>query len=231
MTRAFLAICRQLPWRTMTFLRDCHHLGILRQVGGVYQFRHALIQQHLSTVPPSSPDPAQDPPEVVVTTHAPSLASRIPLYLVQWIMAALSASLVSPKPQDTSEDWIMTGAGLIAPVVAGILFLLPVIDELRLGRGRRNKQTLRMNEEVIELSGPVALTVPWQDITRIGVRKLGGQAGKTYGVQRQLAPEQKQPEIETQDGWITIWNLGPSPNPPAELSNALRRFGGTRWSV
>jgi hypothetical protein len=100
----------------------------------------------------------------------------------------------------------MTGARLIAPVVAGILFLLPVIDELRLGRGRRNKQTLRMNEEVIELSGPVALTVPWQDITRIGVRKLGGQAGKTYGVQRQLAPEQKQPEIETQDGWITIWN-------------------------
>ncbi|MEU3620773.1 NACHT domain-containing protein [Streptomyces sp. NPDC006872] len=37
-----------LPRNTMAFLREAHRLGILRQVGPVYQFRHALLQDHLA---------------------------------------------------------------------------------------------------------------------------------------------------------------------------------------
>ncbi len=41
----------QLPWRLMSFLEDCHRIGVLRQLGQAYQFRHALLQDHLANVP------------------------------------------------------------------------------------------------------------------------------------------------------------------------------------
>ena len=44
----WLACRRRLPWRTMSFLRDAEHRGVLRQVGAVYQFRHVRLQQELS---------------------------------------------------------------------------------------------------------------------------------------------------------------------------------------
>jgi NACHT domain len=47
-TNASLAMRGQLPWRLMAFLEHCHRLGILRQVGPVYQFRHARLQDHLA---------------------------------------------------------------------------------------------------------------------------------------------------------------------------------------
>src|SRR5262249_5783246 len=46
--RSWLALRGKLPWRLVAFLEDCHRLGILRQVGPVYQFRHARLQDHLA---------------------------------------------------------------------------------------------------------------------------------------------------------------------------------------
>jgi hypothetical protein len=46
--RAWFAMTGRLPWRLMAFLADAHHLGILRQVGPVYQFRHARLQDRLA---------------------------------------------------------------------------------------------------------------------------------------------------------------------------------------
>ena len=43
-----LAASVRLPWRPMRFLRDAHNRGVLRQVGGVYEFGHALLQDHLT---------------------------------------------------------------------------------------------------------------------------------------------------------------------------------------
>ncbi|MEV0623901.1 hypothetical protein AB0I81_62040 [Nonomuraea sp. NPDC050404] len=45
---AKLVLARQLPWRLMDFLDDVHRLGLLRAVGPVYQFRHALLHDHLA---------------------------------------------------------------------------------------------------------------------------------------------------------------------------------------
>ena len=47
--RVWLALRGHLPWAVMTFLDDAHRRGVLRQAGGVYQFRHARLQQHLTT--------------------------------------------------------------------------------------------------------------------------------------------------------------------------------------
>jgi hypothetical protein len=47
-TRWRLALTGRLPLRLMSFLADAWRRGVLRQAGGVYQFRHAHLQDHLT---------------------------------------------------------------------------------------------------------------------------------------------------------------------------------------
>ncbi|WP_436531880.1 hypothetical protein [Actinoplanes sp. HUAS TT8] len=49
LVHARLAWSNWLPWRLGAFLDDAHRSGVLRQAGSVYQFRHALLQDHLAT--------------------------------------------------------------------------------------------------------------------------------------------------------------------------------------
>ncbi|MEU5852323.1 NACHT domain-containing protein [Saccharopolyspora shandongensis] len=46
--RLWWALRGRLPWRLMAFLDDGHRRGVFRQVGAVYQFRHARLQDHLA---------------------------------------------------------------------------------------------------------------------------------------------------------------------------------------
>jgi NACHT domain-containing protein len=39
---------RDIPFRLMSFLEDAHRMGLLHQVGPVYQFRHAALQDRLA---------------------------------------------------------------------------------------------------------------------------------------------------------------------------------------
>lgn len=48
LSRTWFALRGRLPWRLMTFLDDAHRRGVLRQAGGVYQFRHARLQDRLA---------------------------------------------------------------------------------------------------------------------------------------------------------------------------------------
>lgn len=48
LVRGWLGLRGQLPWRLLGFLDDAHRLGVLRQAGAVYQFRHALLHDHLA---------------------------------------------------------------------------------------------------------------------------------------------------------------------------------------
>lgn len=49
LTRAVLASYRVLPWRLVQFMNDSRTLGVLRQAGPSYQFRHAHLQERLTT--------------------------------------------------------------------------------------------------------------------------------------------------------------------------------------
>lgn len=51
---AWLALRGDLPWRPLRFLETAHSLGILRQVGAVYQFRHSRLQDHLARASPAA---------------------------------------------------------------------------------------------------------------------------------------------------------------------------------
>jgi hypothetical protein len=48
LARTWLALTFRLPWRLGAFLRDAHRRGVLRNEGGVYQFRHARLQDRLA---------------------------------------------------------------------------------------------------------------------------------------------------------------------------------------
>lgn len=47
LVRTWLPLTGQLPWRTCAFLSDAYRLGVFRQVGATFQFRHARLQQQL----------------------------------------------------------------------------------------------------------------------------------------------------------------------------------------
>lgn len=49
--RGWLAARGDVPLQLMRFLADAHKRGVLRQVGAVYQFRHARLQERLATRP------------------------------------------------------------------------------------------------------------------------------------------------------------------------------------
>jgi hypothetical protein len=46
--RIWLPLTGRLPWSVAEFLDDACRRGVLRQVGAVYQFRHARLQSHLT---------------------------------------------------------------------------------------------------------------------------------------------------------------------------------------
>ncbi|WP_165521849.1 NACHT domain-containing protein [Micromonospora zingiberis] len=46
--RLWWCIRNDLPWPLMAFLADAHRRGVLRQAGGVYQFRHGLLRDRLT---------------------------------------------------------------------------------------------------------------------------------------------------------------------------------------
>ncbi|MFD5827875.1 NACHT domain-containing protein [Lentzea sp. NPDC060358] len=48
LARWWFAACGKLPWRLMRFLDDAHALGVLRQAGNVYQFRHLRLRERLA---------------------------------------------------------------------------------------------------------------------------------------------------------------------------------------
>ncbi|MFC9682620.1 NACHT domain-containing protein [Streptomyces sp. NPDC056948] len=62
-TRSWQAARGHLPWRLQAFLADAHKLGILRQVGPVYQFRHARLLNHLAAGSPRLPGPRASSPQ------------------------------------------------------------------------------------------------------------------------------------------------------------------------
>ncbi|MEQ0559856.1 TIR domain-containing protein [Amycolatopsis sp. NEAU-NG30] len=48
LSRLWLPLTGRLPWRLVGFLEDARRRGVLRQVGAVYQFRHARLQDQLA---------------------------------------------------------------------------------------------------------------------------------------------------------------------------------------
>lgn len=48
LSRFWSALTFRMPWGIHTFLREAHERGVIRQLGGVYQFRHIKLQEALA---------------------------------------------------------------------------------------------------------------------------------------------------------------------------------------
>ena len=90
--RCWLALRNRLPWNLMAFLEDAHRRGVLRQSGGVYQFRHARLQQYLAT--PPAPRPFQD--HDVRPRMVKGLSMERPAHRVASVMSGRPASRRAP---------------------------------------------------------------------------------------------------------------------------------------
>ncbi|MFJ3444129.1 NACHT domain-containing protein [Streptomyces sp. NPDC086081] len=96
-TRIALATTGRLPWALGAFLEDAHDRGVLRQAGGVYEFRHARLQERLAGGP--APEPA--PPRRLPLPPLPVNLSAVPAALLILLGASLTPG--APGPYEGEE--------------------------------------------------------------------------------------------------------------------------------
>ncbi|GKQ35857.1 hypothetical protein ALMP_24000 [Streptomyces sp. A012304] len=99
-TRVVLASTGRLPWALADFLEDAHRRGVLRQAGGVYEFRHARLQDRLAGRP--APEPAGPGVRLPLPPPTANLAA-LPVALVT--LVALSFTPGASGPYTLAHVW------------------------------------------------------------------------------------------------------------------------------
>ena len=218
--KALLAVLNRLPWSVLTFLEDARRAGVLRQVGGVYQFRHADLQVRLASGEVTPGRFEQD--ELRVHSRG-----DVRLGAQDVVMSLLVGAIFLVQLADSWTDvraWLTVGG-----LVAGIAVLAWGVKRLL---SRRIE--LRLTAHVIESTvGRRTLSFPWDDIAEVGVREFESPVGKHGDFMLHVRPH---PSVEVarwvrvnSAGWIALYPLDPDGTVPAELEQALVRFAGKRW--
>lgn len=121
LVRLWLAARGELPLRLMRFLNDAHRRGVLRQVGGVYQFRHLRLRDRLVQSPLGAPARRAAPLEPPVEgTNAErdsrrsmpyEAVAQVGLYIAAVIATSLMTflTLYAAVPEN-SDRWTTTTA-------------------------------------------------------------------------------------------------------------------------
>ncbi|WP_165960735.1 NACHT domain-containing protein [Actinocrispum wychmicini] len=225
LTKAALAVMRRFPLSALTFLEDAHRVGVLRQVGGVYQFRHSLLRERLASVwndKDFAPAVGRYEPDELRLDGSGTM-------LGGWKFALLmvGGSVVVIAKLGAWADlqmWLSVGAtwGGVA-----LISWVPV-------RLVSRKAKLRLTSEVIEAGfGRRTVTFRWTDVEEVAVRKFEPSSGRSGGFMLHLRPA---PSVEldtwvrvNSTGWVAVYSLGAKGVVPAQLDAALTRFAGDRW--
>ncbi|WP_328425333.1 NACHT domain-containing protein [Streptomyces sp. NBC_00443] len=105
-TRVALALTGRLPWGFAAFLEDAHRRGVLRQAGGVYEFRHARLQDRLAGG--TAPKPA--PPRRALLPPPGANLTAMPLVMVALLTVSFTPG--APGPHDFG--------GVYCPILADL---------------------------------------------------------------------------------------------------------------
>lgn len=213
--RTILAMTGRLPWRTLRFLDGARDRGLLRQDGGVYQFRHTTLLRHLAPPHPTGSRYLLETARVDRDRVVADLAHVVlgATMLLGGAILLLPALLTGWVPL-----YIVGGA------LAGLSLLvhLPVVVVLRIRRGPPNPATdrrLRIGPAGIERFDEPPLSLSWDDIERVTVHRTP-DLDHTYALYVTRARDGER---------IFLYGLGPSPVPPRKVDGALVRFAGPTW--
>ncbi|MER7515510.1 NACHT domain-containing protein [Streptomyces sp. NPDC126499] len=254
LAKVTLAGLGRLPWSTMAFLEDARRVGLLRQVGGVYQFRHARIQEgfaarqrggvparrrRAATRAPWPVRPLRPVSSTPQSVRIPGyIGVRVPrgqpaLYVLMWTMALVWTGLIT-----YDDGWHDPGA----VQTVGFFVVLPLAVDLLIPPLTWRRAELRLDEDGIAYaSGRRTSRFEWREVAEVAPRLFEPVPGKaddgTVMLHLRLTAEAA-PGPRTRvnrTGWVPLWPLDcPTGDPddatvPPELEDALVRFAGERW--
>lgn len=254
LAKVTLAVLGKLPWSTMAFLEDARRVGLLRQVGGVYQFRHAQIQAGLAAhqrggaparqrrAPTRAPWPVRPLPKVSSTEQSVRLPGYVglrstrgqpALYVGMWTIALVWIAIITYQ-----DGWQDPGAWQ----TVGFFVALPPAVDLLVPPLTWRRAELGLDEGGIEFaSGKRTLRIEWREVADIAPRLFEPPLGKnddgTVMLHLRFTAEATPgPQIRVNStGWVALWPLDcPTGDPDdatisPELDDALQRFAGERW--
>ncbi|MBE1536777.1 NACHT domain-containing protein [Actinomadura algeriensis] len=243
LANATLAMAGRVPWRLSHFLTAAYRQGLLRRVGGTYQFRNVRLQERLAagTSPgvslvlghtrrrrPPLPDRITPRPGGVVIERRRRRTALGPLIGLLPVIALLTlATAIRTGP---------TGAGLIATAMWTVLLLsLGGLIAAAAHAMPRRTSRLVVTSDFIECKAGIGRHVRfyWEHIEEIAVRRTGrhGDDTGTYGIHVRLDPRApRKPATVPSDGdWYTVCDLGTRPELASRTEAEFRKFAGTRW--
>ncbi|GII21115.1 NACHT domain-containing protein [Planosporangium mesophilum] len=239
LAKVALAGTGRLPWSVLTFLEDARRAGVLRQVGGVYQFRHARLQARLaatsgiaeqSAAPVTSAlAPEEEPQAVRFHGYTGMLLRRGQPrnYVLPWSFALIWIIIIT-----TEHGWGEQGAWL----TVGFFVILPLILDLVAPPTARRRAEMYLDRQSIRVTTRRRhFELPWSDVAQVAVRDfeppIGGPRSDQRMLHLRLSPTSAAGRRirVNRSGWFPIWSLGEGPVPP-ELEHALARFAGERWT-
>ncbi|MCC8249478.1 NACHT domain-containing protein [Saccharothrix luteola] len=211
-TRAGLALTGRLPWAALAFLREAHRAGVLRRVGGVYQFRHVRLRDRLATVPPT--------PERGLTT-VPVRGSEVLFRQANTVPGSRAALSIGGAVAFAVFAVFGNMIRLIVPAWVPWAVLVASLAALHWHvRG----VPWRPNRLRVE---PTRLVVSWhgysreftaRQVDRLEIRLIDD---RTYGL-RLRTRARIRPAGD--DGWLVVWPLGDTARGHPDLERALARF-------
>ncbi|MFI8186189.1 NACHT domain-containing protein [Actinacidiphila glaucinigra] len=255
LAKVTLASLGTLPWSTMAFLEDARRVGLLRQIGGVYQFRHAQLQARLAanrrgSGPPRgrrrggtrAPWPVRPLPAASSTPQEARVPGYVGLrrrrghpatYVIMWTLALMWTGIIT-----FGDGWHDPGA----LQTVGFFAALPPVIDLLIPPLTWRRAELRLDKDGVEFAlGKRTRRFEWQDVATVAPRLFEPPLGKnddgTVMLHLALTPEAAPgSRIRVNStGWVALWPLdSPTGDPddtttPPELHDALVRFAGERW--
>ncbi|MEE1782999.1 NACHT domain-containing protein [Streptomyces sp. SP17BM10] len=231
-TRIELWLSGRLPWDVMGFLEDAHRLGLLRQVGGVHQYRHAELRWRLAGADADrSATEAWTPRTVLMRSSAHTIRTVwfLALDLAMPVLAYLAVASPLTAHDGPRADWQRSWDLFRRhqPQFVGVTVTLVLMAVALWAVATR----LRIDAEAVEINRGRKLRLLWEDVTKVEVH---GTDSEVLPTQYHVALKPKEgliiPKAVTDSqGWARIWDLGPTNTLPLDLEAALVHFAGHRW--
>ncbi|WP_435113000.1 NACHT domain-containing protein [Nocardiopsis synnemataformans] len=238
LARASLAATLRTPPALMAFLRDARRVGILRGVGGVYQFRSTRLQERLAAAGGRSASPHRRAPRLlpesaVTPLRGGGIAVRVkrrnvnlaPLAMAVPASAVWTFQMLAREgPAAVPYVW---APSLLFLVFSGLVVVLMYVSPRTPVGVYATPGFLHLTE------GGRSVRLAWEEIDEVAVRRTRkfGFDTRLHGVHVRLTPHAAAfPRRLRSDGdWYVLYEMGLDRVPPVQLDLALRRYGRGRW--